>query len=262
MSPVFTFSEPLISNESCKSLNKIYFNKIKNKLPNLIQLFEDKNIIVNNNQATKKLTITIKEYNCTNNIIYLQASLFEDRNLIYQNLFVLDSYSNSNSFKTFYKDEKMDINKFFKVLIEDLENSMKFLIYDRELVFFAPLYDVACTGFYDTSKGYDSHLTINGKQSNIRPNDFKPLCERLKIDFKAFKKEAHIIAKLYETELPSYIEEIKSLGSIPFYRKIQKTKIGEGTYLKVSKEPIEFHEVLSKFHKMRVEHLKEYGWII
>ena len=54
MSPVFTFSEPLISNESCKSLNKIYFNKIKNKLPNLIQLFEDKNIIVNNNQATKK----------------------------------------------------------------------------------------------------------------------------------------------------------------------------------------------------------------
>ena len=126
MSPVFTFSEPLISNESCKSLNKIYFNKITNKLPNLIQLFEDKNIIVNNNQATKKLTITIKEYNCTNNIIYLQASLFEDRNLIYQNLFVLDSYSNSNSFKTFYKDEKMDINKFFKVLIEDLENSMKF----------------------------------------------------------------------------------------------------------------------------------------
>lgn len=53
MSPVFTFSEPLISNESCKSLNKIYFNKITNKLPNLIQLFEDKNIIVNNNQATK-----------------------------------------------------------------------------------------------------------------------------------------------------------------------------------------------------------------
>ena len=57
-------------------------------------------------------------------------------------------------------------------------------------------------------------------------------------------------------------EEIKSLGSIPFYRKIQKTKIGDGTYLKVSKEPIEFHEVLSKFYKMRVEHLKEHGWII
>ncbi len=60
MLPVFTFSEPLISNESCKSLNKIYFNKIKNKLPNLKQLFEDKNIIVNNNQATKKLTDNYK----------------------------------------------------------------------------------------------------------------------------------------------------------------------------------------------------------
>ena len=162
--------------------------------------------------------------------------------------------------------ERMELLKHYvySVIIqhEDMHTKNLSLIYDRDLVFFAPLYDVACTGFYDTSKGYDSHLTINGKQSNIRPNDFKPLCERLKVNFKEFKKEAHIIAKLYETELPSYIEEIKSLGSIPFYRKIQKTKIGEGTYLKVSKEPIEFHEVLSKFHKMRVEHLKEYGWII
>ena len=99
-------------------------------------------------------------------------------------------------------------------------------------------------------------------RDSFTANDFKPLCERLKVNFKEFKKEAHTIAELYERELPSYIEEIKSLGSIPFYRKIQKTKIGEGSYLKASKEPIEFHEVLSKFHKMRVEHLKEHGWII
>jgi serine/threonine-protein kinase HipA len=84
------------------------------------------------------------------------------------------------------------------------------LIYDKDLVFSAPLYDVSCTGIYDTSKGYDSHLTINGKQSNIRPNDFKPLCKILKIDFKEFKEEAFKIAKLYETELPKLYRRNKS----------------------------------------------------
>ena len=34
------------------------------------------------------------------------------------------------------------------------------------------------------------------------------------------------------------------------------------SYLKVSKIPIEFHELLSKFHKERVEHLKTLGWIV
>lgn len=76
------------------------------------------------------------------------------------------------------------------------------------------------------------------------------------------EKSAMQIAKLYETELPSYIEEIKALGSIPFYKKVQKTKIGKGAYWKASKEPMEFHEVLSKFHKIRVKHLKEHGWIV
>lgn len=161
--------------------------------------------------------------------------------------------------------ERMELLKHYvySVIIqhEDMHTKNLSLIYDRELVLFAPLYDVSCTGFYDTTKKYDSHLTINGKQTNIRPNDFRPLCKILKIDFKDFKIEALKIAKLYEEELPSYIEEIKLLGSIPFYKKKQKTKIGEGAYWKVSKEPIEFHEVLTQFHKKRVEHLKEFGWI-
>ena len=63
-------------------------------------------------------------------------------------------------------------------------------------------------------------------------------------------------------DIAQYIEEIKALGSIPFYKKKQKARIGEGAYLKVSKTPIEFHEVLTKFHKERVEHLKALGWII
>ena len=57
-------------------------------------------------------------------------------------------------------------------------------------------------------------------------------------------------------------KNIKSLGSIPFYKKKQKTRIGEGAYWKASTAPIEFHELLTKFHKERVEHLKTYSWII
>ena len=162
--------------------------------------------------------------------------------------------------------ERMELLKHYvySVIIqhEDMHTKNLSLIYDKDLIFFAPLYDVACTGIYDSSKGYDSHLTINGKQSNIRPNDFKPLCKILKVDFKEFKEEAYKIAKLYEMKLPEYIEEIKSLGSIPFYKKKQKTRIGEGAYWKASTAPIEFHELLTKFHKERVEHLKTYSWII
>lgn len=163
-------------------------------------------------------------------------------------------------------NEKLELLKHYVysaiIQHEDMHTKNLSLIYDKDLVFFSPLYDISCTGFYDTAKGYDSYLPINGKQTNIRINDFKPLCDKLKVNFKLFKDEAYKIAKLYETELPSYIEEIKSLGSIPFYKKIQKTRVGEGAYWKASKEPIEFHEVLTKFHKQRVEHLKEFGWII
>ena len=94
----------------------------------------------------------------------------------------------------------------------------------------------------------------------MRDNEGKHDCFKSK--FFKFKEEAYKIAKLYETEFPGYIEEIKALGSIPFYKKKQKARIGEGAYLKVSKIPMEFHEVLSKFHKERVEHLKALGWII
>ena len=162
--------------------------------------------------------------------------------------------------------ERMELLKHYvySVIIqhEDMHTKNLSLIYDKDLIFFAPLYDVACTGIYDSSKGYDSHLTINGKQSNIRPNDFKPLCKILKVDFKEFKEEAYKIAKLYEMKLPEYIEEIKSLGSIPFYKKKQNTRIGEGAYWKASTAPIVFHELLAKFHRERVEHLKTYSWII
>lgn len=161
--------------------------------------------------------------------------------------------------------ERMELLKHYaySVIIkhEDMHTKNLSLIKDGNKVYFAPLYDICCTGIYDTSKGFDSHLTINGKQKNIRPNDFKQLCRSLKIDLKDFKKEAYIIAEIYKEKLPIYIEEIKNLGDIPFHKSKLKMKIGEGANWIRNKKSIQFHEVLSEFHKKRIEELNRLGWI-
>ncbi len=162
--------------------------------------------------------------------------------------------------------ERMELLKHYvySVIIvhEDMHVKNLSLIFEGEKVLFAPLYDIACTGIYDTSKGYDSHISINGKQTNIRPNDFNPLCKLLKIDFKSFKKEAFKIATIYEERLPLYIEELKKLGSIPFYKAKFKKKVGEqGDWVR-DKKPVEFTEVLAKFHKKQVSRLIELNWIV
>jgi serine/threonine-protein kinase HipA len=147
------------------------------------------------------------------------------------------------------------------ICYEDMHTKNLSLIFEKDKVIFAPLYDIACTGIYNTSKGLDSHLTINGKQMNIRPNDFRELCKHLSINFKDFKKEAIQIALIYKTEFPSYIEEVKKLGSLPFYKSKIKQKIGESADWVRDKESIEFYEVLEKFHRNRVFKLEELGWL-
>ena len=149
------------------------------------------------------------------------------------------------------------------IVHEDLHTKNLSLIYEKGKTLFAPLYDICCTGCYESVKGYESRLPINGKQKHIRPNDYKPLCKILNIDFKEFKTEAYRIAQIYKDEMPSYFDEIKKLGSISFYNKKQATKRGnsEPTYI-ISEEPIEFVDILEKFHTQRVSELIELGWII
>ncbi len=161
--------------------------------------------------------------------------------------------------------ERMELLKHYvySVVIqhEDMHTKNLSLIYDKELVLFSPLYDIACTGFIDGVKQYDSHLTINGKQKHIRPNDFKQLCKILNIDFKKFKKEAQNIATIYKERLPIYIKELDKLGSIPFYKRKLVKKHGGDTYWKADKESIDFSRVLEKFYQNRVRELEDFGWI-
>jgi serine/threonine-protein kinase HipA len=162
--------------------------------------------------------------------------------------------------------ERMELLKHYvySVIIvhEDMHVKNLSLIFEGKKVLFAPLYDIACTGIYDTSKGFDSHISINGKQTNIRPNDFIPLCKLLNIDFKSFKEEATKIAAIYEQRLPLYIQELRKLGNIPFYKAKIEKKIGEqGDWVR-DKEPVEFTEVLAKFYKKQVSRLIKLNWLI
>lgn len=165
------------------------------------------------------------------------------------------------------KKERMSLLKYYlySVLIvhEDMHTKNLSIIFDDEKVLLAPLYDISATGFYSSAFGYESHLTINGKRNNIRPNDFKALCKIVNIDFKEFKEEAHIIAKQYRDTMPKYFQELTKLGSIPFYEKKEKRSHGEtGKTKMIIGDEREFVDILQAFHHKRVEELYKLGWIV
>lgn len=161
--------------------------------------------------------------------------------------------------------ERMELLKHYLysviIVYEDLHSKNLSLIFDQRKVLFAPLYDICCTGLYDFTKGYESHLTINGKRFKIRPNDFKPLCKALKIDFKEFKAIAQEMALSYMKEMPLYFEEVEKLGSLLFRRKKYKTMRGSREPKYIIDQTVEFVEVLRSFHAKRVKELQELGWI-
>ena len=162
--------------------------------------------------------------------------------------------------------ERMELLKHYVyssiIVHEDLHSKNLSIIYDKGKPLFAPLYDVCCTGIYDSTNGYESRLPINGKQTNIRPNDYRGLCKLLNIEYKEFLIEAKKIALKYKTRMPLYFEEIEKLGDIPFYHKKQVKKRGyRDVTLKRDSEATQFIVVLKEFHSKRVEKLEELGWI-
>ncbi len=178
--------------------------------------------------------------------------------------------SSENMFKRIAKEllsphERMELLKHYVysliIVHEDMHSKNLSLIYDGNKVLFAPLYDVACTGVYQTSRGYESHLSINGKQRHIRVNDLKNLCKILGVDFKGFKKEASSIALAYKTKLPSYLDELDKIGYFPFYKARKKSKAGEiGTWVR-KKQSVSFVDILREFHQKRIHELEKYSWL-
>lgn len=159
MSPVFTPNYS-ISSTLCKNESESYSNEIINNMSKFKDLFKIHGVRVNSiYEPTKKLLkITPEKYDCANNYIYVKATLYDvenisknwnktnvqqtvkqiesldDKNIIYQNMFVLDKTYSAFSVDDFKKDsfvnvekKATNIEKFYNVVIKDLQKVMNIL---------------------------------------------------------------------------------------------------------------------------------------
>lgn len=160
--------------------------------------------------------------------------------------------------------ERLELLKhyYYSMIIshEDMHTKNLSLIISERIRLMAPLYDIATTRIYSNTKHYDSHLTIDGQRSNITPRHFEKLVEILDVNKKSFRDEARKITESFRDVLPSYIDSIDSLGSLPFFTLKQKAKPGQSPTWVPSKE-YEFIEVLHNYHAQRVQELTKLGWL-
>ncbi|WP_152020155.1 DUF2059 domain-containing protein [Aliarcobacter butzleri] len=156
MSPVFTPNYS-ISSTLCKNESESYSNEIINNMSKFKDLFTIHGVRINSiYEPTKKLLkISPEKYDCANNYIYVKATLYDvenisknwnktnvqqtvkqiesldDKNIIYQNMFVLDKTYSAFSVDDFKKDsfanvekKATNIEKFYNVVIKDLQKVM------------------------------------------------------------------------------------------------------------------------------------------
>jgi len=145
----------------------------------------------------------------------------------------------------------------FMIRHEDMHTKNISSICDGDKTFLAPLYDIASTGFYTSIRNYESHLPINGKQTNIRYNDFLELVKRAKVNRTDFKQKAKIILETYIKQMPKYIKKISKLDNIDFY--IKETPNAQGRKIKI-KEKTTLDVVMMDAYRERCEILRENGW--
>jgi len=145
----------------------------------------------------------------------------------------------------------------FVIRHEDMHTKNISNIYDGDKTFLAPLYDIASTGFYTGIRNFESHLPINGKQTNIRYNDFLELIKKAKVNRNDFKQKAKIILEAYIKTMPKYIKKISKLENTDFFIKEKPNAQGEKIRIK---EKTTLEAIMTNaFHK-RVEMLNKNGW--
>jgi serine/threonine-protein kinase HipA len=145
----------------------------------------------------------------------------------------------------------------FVISHEDMHTKNISAIYDNDKIFIAPLYDIASAGFYGGIRNFESHLSINGKQTNIRYNDFVKLVAKAKVDKKDFKESASKILKIYVEKMPSYIKKISKLENTDLF--IKEKANAQDRKIKI-KAKTTLDEVMMKHYQNRCETLKQNGW--
>ncbi len=162
------------------------------------------------------------------------------------------------------ENERLELLKhyFYSMIIshEDMHTKNLSILIDGNIHLMAPLYDIATTLVYSTTKHYDSYLTIDGQHTNITPKHFGVLVDILDVKKSNFKNEALQIVETYKEKLPDYINEVHKLGNIKFWTMKQKTKIGSGSRWIKNKE-IDFADALEIVYKSRIETLSKLKWL-
>ena len=145
----------------------------------------------------------------------------------------------------------------FIIRHEDMHTKNISAIYDKDKILIAPLYDIASTGFYNGIRNFESHLSINGKQTNIRYNDFLKIAKKAKVDRIDFKEVAKNILETYVEKMPLYIKKISKLENIDFYLK-EKVN-AQDKKIKI-KAKTTLDKVMMKHFDARCKTLKHNGW--
>jgi len=160
--------------------------------------------------------------------------------------------------------ERMELLKyyFYSMMIshEDMHTKNLSILLNGDIVIMAPLYDVACTRIYTNTKGYDTHLMINGRHNKIRPKDFRPLVEILDVPVREFMAEAFRIVECFQERMPEYIQRVRQLGELEFYTMKQVKRAGRPTEWRKNKKK-NFADVLDDFRERRIDELRKLGWM-
>jgi len=149
---------------------------------------------------------------------------------------------------------------FYSMLIvhEDMHTKNLSVGTEGKTVRMSPLYDIATTAIYQNTLGYETHLPINGKRTNIRRKDFYVLVDIMDINRKIFDQAASFILFNYTHKLPEYFVQLEqSFSGAKIYKKTRANLSGKKPRL--IKE-FSLAEALAQYHKTRIKQLEKNGW--
>jgi serine/threonine-protein kinase HipA len=107
--------------------------------------------------------------------------------------------------------------------------------------------------------GYESHLTINGKRSNIRPKDFYVLVDLMQVNRKTFNKAASLILSCYTDKLPAYFDKLEKIfPDVLFSKRKWIHSFGRNEQRVV--KSMSLADKMRQNHQIRIKQLKKNGW--
>ncbi len=149
---------------------------------------------------------------------------------------------------------------FYSMLIvhEDMHTKNLSVGIEGKTIRMSPFYDIATTAIYQNVYGYESHLPINGKRTNIRPKDFYILVDLMKVHRKTFDKVAANILFNYTYKLPEYFDKLEK--TFPNAKIYKKTSANLSNKKQRITQSISLAEKMKQSHQTRITQLDKNGW--